>query len=405
MPGGSAHDSTVSSYLSRASYRSSDQAKRDIMGALHHYPGLKPKMEKYNFNDGRSKDLICLEGTIPVPYRGSMYNIPVGIWLVETHPAHAPMCYVRPTADMQIKVSRNVDNNGKIYLPYLHEWDGNNSDILSLIQMCIITFGEQPPVFARAQPPPAPAPPVLNQAYPPPYPTQNASFGGFPGYPAQAQAGGYPPVPTPAYPNPQPPQPPNPTQAYPPAYPNPVNPTQQSSLQNSGTITQDHLLMSLRSAVEDMVRRKLREEYAMKNVEIQSLTKIRDELQGGQAKLKQALQALDQETLNMEASIRELNQENTKMQETLVQAERMKEATDMKPEDAIITPTPLHRQLLNAHAEEAAVHEAIYYLGEALKHEVIDCDVFLKQVRKMARKQFFLKATMIKCRQKAGLPA
>ena len=92
MPGGSAHDSTVSSYLSRASYRSSDQAKRDIMGALHHYPGLKPKMEKYNFNDGRSKDLICLEGTIPVPYRGSMYNIPVGIWLVETHPAHAPMC-------------------------------------------------------------------------------------------------------------------------------------------------------------------------------------------------------------------------------------------------------------------------------------------------------------------------
>merc|ERR1711884_885044 len=174
------------------------------------------------------------------------------------------------------------------------------------------------------------------------------------------------------------------TQAYPPAYPNPVNPTQQSSLQNSGTITQDHLLMSLRSAVEDMVRRKLREEYAMKNVEIQSLTKVRDELQGGQAKLKQALQALDQETLN---------QENAKMQETLVQAERMKEATDMKPEDAIITPTPLHRQLLNAHAEEAAVHEAIYYLGEALKHEVIDCDVFLKQVRKMARKQFFLKAT------------
>ena len=88
--------------------------------------------------------------------------------------------------------------------------------------------------------------------------------------------------------------------------------------------------MSLRSAVEDMVRRKLREEYAMKNVEIQSLTKIRDELQGGQAKLKQALQALDQDTLNMEASIRELNQENAKMQETLVQAERMKEATDMK---------------------------------------------------------------------------
>ena len=400
MPGGPAHDSVVSQYLSRASYRFKDQTKRDILGALHHYPGLKPRLEKYTFPDGRQRDLICLEGTIPVPYRGSMYNIPVGIWLLETHPDHAPMCYVRPTADMQIKVSQHVDNNGKIYHPYLHDWERSNSDILSLIQMCIITFGEQPPVFARsaataaAQRPPAQP---VQQAYPPPYPPQNAAFGGFPGYPAQAGAGGYPPVPTPAYPATSVGYPAGPP-AYPPAQ-------QQAQVQNSGTITQDHLLMSLRSAVEDMVRRKLREEYAMKNMEIQSLTKMKDDLLSGQSKLKTAIQALDHDTLNMEQSITELNQENAKMQETLEQAEKMKEATDMKPEDAINTPTPLHRQLLNLYAEEAAVHEAIYYLGEALKHEVIDCDVFLKQVRKMARRQFFLKASMIKCRQVAGLPA
>ena len=127
--------------------RASNQAKRDIMGALHQYPGLQHKMEKFTFNDGHSKYLICLEGTIPVPHFGSMYNIPVGIWVLNTHPAHSPMVYVRPTATMQIKVSRNVDNNGKIYLPYLDEWDGNNSNILSLIQMCILTFGNRPPVF------------------------------------------------------------------------------------------------------------------------------------------------------------------------------------------------------------------------------------------------------------------
>ena len=130
--------------------RDSGQAKRDIIGALHHYPRrLKPKMKTFTFDDGRPKDLLCLEGTIPVPYRGSMYNIPVGIWVLDTHPAHAPMVYVRPTADMQINVSRNVDKKGKIYLPYLQEWDGNNSDILSLIQMCIITFGKKPPVIRR----------------------------------------------------------------------------------------------------------------------------------------------------------------------------------------------------------------------------------------------------------------
>jgi len=51
-----------------------------------------------------------------------MYNIPVCIWLMDTHPYNAPMCYVKPTSDMQIKASMFVDHNGKIYLPYLHDW-------------------------------------------------------------------------------------------------------------------------------------------------------------------------------------------------------------------------------------------------------------------------------------------
>jgi len=32
------------------------------------------------------------------------------------------MIYVKPTANMQIKPGRHVDTNGRIYLPYLHEW-------------------------------------------------------------------------------------------------------------------------------------------------------------------------------------------------------------------------------------------------------------------------------------------
>lgn len=42
---------------------------------------------------------------------------------MDTHPYNAPLAYVRPTSDMQIKVSMFVDHNGKIYLPYLHEWN------------------------------------------------------------------------------------------------------------------------------------------------------------------------------------------------------------------------------------------------------------------------------------------
>lgn len=41
---------------------------------------------------------------------------------MDTHPNNAPICYVKPTLDMRIKMSMYVDHNGKIYLPYLHNW-------------------------------------------------------------------------------------------------------------------------------------------------------------------------------------------------------------------------------------------------------------------------------------------
>nr|CAH7751702.1 unnamed protein product [Callosobruchus chinensis] len=51
-------------------------------------------------------------------------------------------------------------------------------------------------------------------------------------------------------------------------------------------------------------------------------------------------------------------------------------------------------RLLNAFAEEAALEDAIYYMGEALRCGVIDLDVFLRQVRTLSRKQFMLRALM-----------
>ena len=53
---------------------------------------------------------------------GKIYNIPIKLWLIETHPYNPPMVYVNPTATMQIKSGRHVDATGRIYLPYLHEW-------------------------------------------------------------------------------------------------------------------------------------------------------------------------------------------------------------------------------------------------------------------------------------------
>ncbi|MCL4133062.1 UNVERIFIED_CONTAM: hypothetical protein GTU68_023800 [Idotea baltica] len=87
------------------------------------------------------------------------------MWLLDNHPFSAPMVYIKPTLDMLIKPSRHVDQNGKVYLPYLHEWNPNSSDVMGLIQIMIMTFAEMPPVYAK----PRNASPAH---FPTPYPTQ-----------------------------------------------------------------------------------------------------------------------------------------------------------------------------------------------------------------------------------------
>uniref|UniRef100_A0A673K0M3 Tumor susceptibility 101a n=1 Tax=Sinocyclocheilus rhinocerous TaxID=307959 RepID=A0A673K0M3_9TELE len=107
------------------------------------------------FNDGTARTLVGLTGTIEVFYEGNVYNIPVCLWLLDTYPYNPPICFVKPTSAMMIKTGKHIDANGKIYLPYLHEWKHPQSDLYGLIQVMIVVFGEEPPVFSRptTQPP------------------------------------------------------------------------------------------------------------------------------------------------------------------------------------------------------------------------------------------------------------
>jgi ESCRT-I complex subunit TSG101 len=73
-------------------------------------------------------------------------------------------------------------------------------------------------------------------------------------------------------------------------------------------------------------------------------------------------------------------------------------------EDAIVTPMPLYRQILQLYAEELSIQDLIYYLSEGLSRNSISLENFLKQIRLLTRKQFMLRATMHKAREKAGLP-
>jgi len=412
-----------------AKYRNPEMTKRDVLTVLHHYRGLIPKQDKFIFNDGVHRDLLNIYGTIPVPYKGQNYNIPVSLWLLDTHPFNAPICYVKPTPDMQIKVSKYVDQSGKIYLPYLHDWSHPNSELLGLVQICIAIFSEQPPVYAKPKQEPGQGVAVGGVGLP--YPLQQGQpgagypggrypppvSGGPPGYPAYMQGGQH----FPAYS-----QSPAPSQAFnqPGYFPSQSTSSYQiqtgpgfysqanfnstssvsadagSSSSGTGTVTQEHLKASIVSAVEDKVKAHLREEFSMKQAETDTLKHTGKELGEGRQKLQQMVSQLSVETQEMEARLTVLAEKKTQMEKVNL---RLEEQGEVDCDQAVVATAPVFNQLFEDYSEEAAIEDAVYFLGEALRRGVIDCETFLKHVRNLSRKQFLLRARMLKCRKIAGL--
>ncbi|PZC83067.1 tumor susceptibility gene 101 protein [Helicoverpa armigera] len=394
-------DAVLKQYLSK--YKHRDYTAREVANLIQVYRSLTYRLEAFVFNNGARKDLLNLEGTIPVNYKGAFYNIPVCIWLMDTHPQNAPLCFVKPTSDMSIKVSKYVDSNGKVYLPFLHEWTGNGSTLQKLIQCMVTAFGELPPVYSKPrndtrapypvnsfmpQPTGYPFPQGGPPGFPaPPYPTTSnlpyPSYGApYPGAVGGTNGLSYPPVAS--------------TTPYPPA----AGYGPGTADVAGGTITEEHIKASLLSAVEDKLRRRLKEQSLQSQAELETLRRTQQELREGKSRLEDILSRLQRERAELDKNVTIL-QEKEKELHTAI--DRLQEQEGIDVDEAVVTTAPLYSQLLNAFAEEATLEDAIYYMGEALRKEVIDLDTFLKQVRTLARRQFTLRALMHKCRQKAQL--
>ncbi|KAK7891343.1 hypothetical protein WMY93_023306 [Mugilogobius chulae] len=382
------NESALKKMLKQYKYR--DLTVREITNVITNYKDLKPVMDAYVFNDGSSRDLMSLTGTVPVSYRGNVYNIPVCLWLLDTYPYNPPICFVKPTSAMMIKTGKHIDANGKIYLPYLHEWKHPQSDLYGLIQVMIVVFGEEPPVFSR---PTTQAPYQAFQAAGPPNPSYmpgmpavspygpNPSPGGYPGYqyqggnsyPASAGQGHYP------------------TQT----------PVSTVGPNRDGTIGEDTIRASLISAVSDKLRWRMKEEMDRAQAELDALKRTEEDLKKGHQKLEEMVSRLDQEVAEVDRNIELLKRKDEELTEALEKMENQSENNDI--DDVIVPTAPLYKQILNLYAEENAIEDTIFYLGEALRRGVIDLEVFLKHVRLLSRKQFQLRALMQKARKTAGL--
>ncbi|UZJ55349.1 hypothetical protein CBS101457_004669 [Exobasidium rhododendri] len=132
-------------------YNDSDRVFADVNRTVIAVSSLSPKTEVYTYDDGRTQLLLILTGTIPINFRNASYNIPMEIWVPRLYPREAPIAYVRPTNDMLIRKSKNVDVSGRMGGDYLARWEKKweSCNLLDLLHTFQDIFGQEPPVYAK----------------------------------------------------------------------------------------------------------------------------------------------------------------------------------------------------------------------------------------------------------------
>lgn len=173
-----------------------------------------------------------------------------------------------------------------------------------------------------------PYPPVNN--FPsaiPPYPP----VGGSPNQGATAGAGSYP------YGMPYPPAGgaynSSPGGGYPPS-----NATTQNQ---TGTITEQHIKASLISAVEDKLRRRIQEKVNQCQAEIQTLKRTKQELTEGRSKINEIIGKLEREETELRKNISVLEDKDQELEKSL---ESLEKVDGIDVDEAVTTTAPLYRQ-------------------------------------------------------------
>ncbi|KAM6918349.1 ubiquitin-conjugating enzyme E2 variant 3-like [Xenentodon cancila] len=136
--------------LTECRYKNPAETLQDLQAVRSLFSDLRLYVDLYCFPNKAKKKLVFLAGTLPVHYEGSQYNIPVCIWLHETHPISRPRCYVIPSATMVINPSCPcVDIAGNIVLKELRNWTHGESNLSLLVSEMRRAFQKETPLYSR----------------------------------------------------------------------------------------------------------------------------------------------------------------------------------------------------------------------------------------------------------------
>mmetsp|Transcript_54157 Transcript_54157/g.60555 ORF Transcript_54157/g.60555 Transcript_54157/m.60555 type:complete len:416 (-) Transcript_54157:38-1285(-) len=388
-------------------YRDPARVDRDASSLLkssvgiHLTPGISPLVE----NNGDSAHCLVLQGTIAIVFRGMTYQLLVDIYIPPGYPIRPPVSFVRLAENMYLKESHpHVGSDGMVYLPYTHEWNPRTHSIIEMIVAMSSVFSADPPVFTRAAPPPSPSPP------PPAYSSYVSSSNNNSSSSTTSTA---------------------------------------TATGNGGRITsndpdrymQEQIAAIMAKEAEEsnhaaeIVRKANREEEekkqqieAQKDWEVKKCEQIRTDVN---KKIRSYLQNFSEETSStlvcdwrdqeqLKQTNKQIDQEIQDLSNKKIQMKQHNETIDIKTEDIkswleeskddttkesdknnnvddICQPVnKLNTQMLDLSAESAALTDVMYFLDRGMYGGQIDCTTHLKMIRKLAKRQFLIRAHLIK---------
>jgi len=378
-------------------YNDPPRVSRDASSLLTSRIGchLRPKRSSYvKLTDGTSlPPVLSLDGTIEIIYRTSTYNIPIELHFPPRYPLGPPVIFVRPAASMMIKPNhRHVGPDGMVYMPSLHLWDRNGSHLINCVKTMSDLFGVDPPVFAKPTGGGAPSirqsasstgklgRSVLSSA---------VKFGRSCGISLDSSG--------------------------PPSYNESVSNEERIAIEAAEANT---ALETARAAdrEEESERLKTKEIRYHLNADAREIIHLRyDELRNdihGSDRDTRALQTVARQTTylrsvrgELEKWNRKIDVDNTKLKEFLViieeESDRRKDGRDeIAIIDAMVQPVdPTSGQMLRLSAENAAINDALYHLDRGLVAGALEMGKHQKLVRRLAKRQFMVKALLLKIGQ------
>ena len=114
--------SDLNTALAKCHYDSAAKIKffQEILSISQTHDSLKLKTTQ--MKQGHTHYTVLeLYGTIPVMFSNAIYNIPIKIQYPVGYPNYAPVFIVTPSADMEIKPSEFVQEDGRVTLDILNK--------------------------------------------------------------------------------------------------------------------------------------------------------------------------------------------------------------------------------------------------------------------------------------------